>query len=93
MNPIGSLLDLILDIVLLIVIVDVVLSWLVAFNVVNRANEGVRKVQDFTRSVTEPLLRPIRQVVPPLGGLDVTPIILLFAIRLVQIWVIYPLFS
>ncbi|TNE57246.1 MAG: YggT family protein [Alphaproteobacteria bacterium] len=92
MSPIGYLLNLILNIVLLIVIADVIMSWLVAFNVVNRANEGVRKLQNFTHSVTEPLLRPIRQVVPPFGGLDITPIILLFAIRLLQIWVIIPLF-
>ncbi|MFZ2103049.1 MAG: YggT family protein [Oricola sp.] len=59
-----------------IVIAMVIFSWLYAFNVVNNSNRFVAMVGDFLYKATEPLLRPIRRVVPDLGGLDISPIIL-----------------
>lgn len=67
-----------------IIIAVAILSWLLAFDVINFRNELVRSVWNFLNSVTEPLLRPIRRVLPNLGGVDVSPIILLLLLFLVE---------
>jgi YggT family protein len=89
-----------LDVILLalqlytwLVIAAAVLSWLVAFNVVNTRNDVVRAIWNFLDGVTEPALRPIRRFLPNLGGIDVSPIILLliiFFIERVILYYIYP---
>src|SRR5829696_8237989 len=73
-----------LDVILLalqfytwLIIAAAILSWLVAFRVVNARNDVVRAIWDFLYRVTEPALRPIRRILPNLGGIDVSPIILL----------------
>ena len=60
-----------------LLIAQAVLSWLVAFGVVNRYNRAVATIGDFLWRITEPLLRPIRRVLPDLGGLDISPVILI----------------
>jgi YggT family protein len=67
-----------------IIILQVVLSWLIAFNVVNTSNRFVYMVGDFLYRATEPALRPIRRYVPTFGGLDISPIILLLFIFLIR---------
>ncbi|HEX3971263.1 MAG TPA: YggT family protein [Stellaceae bacterium] len=74
----------ILDIYWYLVIIQAVISWLIAFNVINTYSRPVAMVLDFLYRITEPLLRPIRQFVPSFGGLDVSPIILLLVIWLVE---------
>lgn len=82
-----------LDIYTWLIIASAVVSWLVAFNVINTRNDFVRAVWDFLYRITEPALRPIRNVLPNLGGIDVSPIILLLLIffiqRVIQLY-IYP---
>jgi len=68
-----------------IVLIMVVLSWLVGFNIINPYNPFVQTVQRFCRAATEPLLRPIRRVLPDLGGLDISPVILLIGVEVVRI--------
>jgi YggT family protein len=90
----------VLDIVLLVLqiyiwmlIAAAVLSWLVAFNVVNTRNQVVAMLLDFLYRLTEPLLRPIRSIMPNLGGIDVSPVILILLILLLEnviIRYIYP---
>lgn len=63
-----------------LVIASAVLSWLVAFNVVNTQNRFVYTVGDFLHRVTEPALRPIRKIMPNLGGVDISPIILILGL-------------
>ena len=65
-------------------IASVVLSWLMAFNVVNPHNQFVRTLWNAFNAVTEPLLRPIRRLLPDLGGIDISPIILLLGCYFVQ---------
>lgn len=60
-----------------IVFASVIFSWLIAFNVVNPYNQIVRAVVTFLNQVTEPLLRPIRRSLPNLGGIDISPVVLL----------------
>ena len=63
-----------------IVIAMVIFSWLYAFNVVNNHNRFVAMIGEFLYKATEPLLRPIRSVIPDLGGIDISPIVLFVAI-------------
>jgi len=75
-----------------VVIAAVILSWLIAFNVVNTYNNVVRAIVTAVNALTEPVLRPIRQVLPSFGGLDISPIVLfLFIILLQQIIELYVL--
>jgi YggT family protein len=73
-----------LNIYMWIVIAAVILSWLVAFNVVNTRHPFVAGVADFLYRITEPVLRPIRNLLPNLGGIDISPIILFLIIILIQ---------
>jgi YggT family protein len=81
----------ILDVVLVIlqlytyvIIAAAILSWLVAFNVVNRYNDVVRSIWNLVTALTEPLLRPIREAIPNFGGIDISPVILLLLIFLLE---------
>lgn len=74
----------ILDLYWWLVIIQAVISWLVAFNVINTYSRPVAMVLDFLYRITEPVLRPIRRFIPPFGGLDVSPVILLLIIWLVE---------
>jgi YggT family protein len=67
-----------------VVIAAVIFSWLVAFNVINPHSEFVRAVWRGLNALTEPLLRPIRRALPDLGGLDISPIILLLGCYFIQ---------
>lgn len=73
-----------LDIYWWIVIASAVFSWLFAFNVVNSNNQFVGMIGNFLYKATEPALRPIRRFLPDLGGIDISPIILLLAIFFVR---------
>ena len=66
------------------IIVSAVVSWLVAFNVVNMRNEAVRAIAMGLYQITEPTLRPIRRILPNLGTMDISPIILLLLIMLIE---------
>lgn len=68
-----------------VVLIMVVLSWLVGFNIINPYNQFVQTIQRFCRAATEPLLGPIRRFMPDLGGLDISPIILLVGIEALRI--------
>jgi len=74
----------VLDAYTWVVIASAVMSWLIAFNVINIHNELARNVWNFLVAVTEPLLRPIRQMLPRTGGIDLSPVVLLLAIMLVE---------
>lgn len=67
-----------------VIIATAVMSWLLAFDVINFRNQLVRSVWNFLNGLTEPLLRPIRRVLPNLGGIDVSPIILLLLLFLIE---------
>jgi len=81
----------ILDIILLVLqlyvwllIASAILSWLIAFNVVNTRNQFVATIGDFLWRITEPVLRPIRSAMPNLGGIDISPVILILIIFFIQ---------
>jgi YggT family protein len=82
--PVIRILIAILDIYWWLVVVQVIMSWLIAFNVINTWNRPVRMVLDFLDRVTDPVLRPIRRFVPMMGGLDISPLILLLIIWFIE---------
>ena len=67
-----------------IIIANVIMSWLMAFGVMNAHNPMVRSIWQAINAVTEPLLRPIRNLLPNMGGVDISPIVLLLACYFVQ---------
>jgi YggT family protein len=67
-----------------IVIIAVVMSWLIAFNVVNTRNQIVGMIADFLYRLTEPVFRPIRAMLPNLGGIDISPLIVLVIIYVIE---------
>jgi len=89
-----------LDVILLIlhlysyvIVIVAIMSWLIAFNVINIYNDFVRSIWNGLNAVTEPLLRPIRNALPNLGGIDISPIVLLLLIYFLQqviLYYIYP---
>jgi YggT family protein len=78
-----------LDLYKLVIVAGAVLSWLIAFGVVNIRNDFVRAVWNLFLALTEPFLRPIRNFLPNTGGIDISPIILLLAVMLVERIIIY----
>ena len=83
-GPLFWLLNTVIDIYIWLLIAGAILSWLIAFNVVNTNNRFVYLVGDFLHRVTEPALRPIRRVLPNLGGLDLSPLVLILLLLFLQ---------
>ncbi len=84
MRAVLDVLLLILQIYTYIIIIVAIMSWLIAFNVINVYNNVVRSIWNALNAVTEPLLKPIRNILPAFGGLDISPVILLLLIFLLQ---------
>ncbi len=77
LGPLVWLITTVIDLFVWVVIIGAVLSWLVAFNVVNTSNRFVYMVGDFVHRLTEPLVRPIRNILPNMGGIDLSPLVLI----------------
>lgn len=89
-HPIVALLLLLLNLYWWVVVIAVVVSWLVAFGVLNTYNHIARSIIRALDALTEPVFRPIRRILPSLGGLDLSPLIVLIAIwflEYVLVWV------
>ena len=88
--------DLALNLYTWVLIASAIFSWLYAFNVINSRNQFVNAIGSFLVNVTEPVLRPIRRVLPNLGGIDISPIIVLLIIFFIRsfMWnTLYPMFA
>jgi YggT family protein len=86
-----------IDLFIWIIIGSAILSWLIAFNVVNPYNQFVRSLWELFQRVTEPVLRPIRRLLPDMGGIDISPVIVILILVFIRVVVIrgwlIPLFS
>ena len=82
--------DMLLGLIIFIIIAQVIVSWLLAFNILNMSNRFVAMVANALYQITDPLLKPIRRFVPNFGGLDISPIILFLAIYFVRLVILYP---
>jgi YggT family protein len=83
-SPIFMALDLVLELYAYVLIAMIVFSWLHAFGVVNPRNQAVATIGDVLYRLTEPVLRPIRRILPNLGGLDLSPIVVFLAIFVIR---------
>ncbi|GHB28515.1 YggT family protein [Pseudovibrio japonicus] len=84
MRAILDVVFIILNLYTWVIIANVIFSWLYAFNVVNSSNQFIAMIGQTLYNLTEPLLRPIRRFLPPMGGLDLSPIVLLLGIFLLE---------
>ena len=95
MNPFLWLILTIIDLYIWLLIASAVLSWLIAFNVINTRNPLVANIGEFLYRITEPVLRPIRGMLPNLGGIDVSPVILIILLLFLKqliVWIYVQLF-
>jgi YggT family protein len=84
MRPFFEVILIALNIYIWLLVAAALLSWLIAFNVVNARNPAVAMIGDFLYRITEPALRPIRNMLPNLGGIDISPVILILLIILIE---------
>jgi YggT family protein len=82
------LIDAIFNLVWWLILASVVLSWLFAFNIVNVNNSTVRQISYGLSRLTEPMLAPIRRILPSLGGIDLSPIVLLIGLEFLRRFII-----
>ena len=87
LQPIFVVIDYALEFYKWVIIAAAVMSWLIAFNVVNTRHEVVRSIWAALVGLTEPALRPIRRFLPKTSGIDISPVILFFVILLIQLYV------
>ena len=85
MHALFWLIDQVIGFYITLVIVQVVLSWLVAFNVINTRNRFVYLVGNFLYRITEPALKPIRRLLPSLGGMDLSPVVLILGLYFARV--------
>ena len=84
MYALFNLIATVISIYIYVLVASAILSWLVAFNVINTSNRFVYMVGDFLYRVTEPALRPIRRFVPLIGGVDISPVVVILLIWFAQ---------
>ena len=83
-GPVLELIYRLIDIYVWVLIIGVIMSWLIAFNIINLSNQFVRTVYEVINRLTEPLLAPIRRILPDLGGVDISPVILILLLYFAQ---------
>ncbi len=88
LEPILRVCIFVVDFYWYVVIAAAIMSWLVAFGVVNTHNRLVHTLNDLLYRVTAPALRPLRRFIPNLGGVDITPVVLIIILWLIELWLI-----
>jgi len=84
MNALATLIDTVVQIYIYLLIAAAIMSWLIALNVINVRNRAVYYILSFLYRVTEPVLRPIRRIIPSIGGIDITPVIVIIALHFIR---------
>ena len=84
LNALIEIADLLLNILTWVIIIQVILSWLLAFNVLNTSSHGVRTFAVALDRLTAPLYRPIRRMLPDFGGIDFSPLVILILIQVIE---------
>lgn len=89
MHPIPYIILVILKLYIYVLIATAILSWLTSFNIINRSNRLIYLISDFLARITEPLLAPIRRIVPYISGIDLSPMILILILVFLEQAIIY----
>lgn len=84
MQIVLEILDIILQVVTWFIIIQIVLSWLIAFNVVSMQNDLVRQLVELLHRITEPLYRPVRKIMPDLGMIDLAPMVVILIVMILR---------
>ncbi|MGB0084478.1 MAG: YggT family protein [Rhodomicrobiaceae bacterium] len=84
MIPLLNFITMVITLYMWVIIISAIMSWLIAFNVINRHNQFVYMVADSLQRLTEPALKPIRRVLPDFGGLDISPVVLILGLIFVR---------
>ena len=84
MGALLATISMVLTIVWWIFLIMIIMSWLISFNVINTRNQFVASVWRVLNQITEPILRPIRKIIPPVGGLDLSPLVVFIIIFFLQ---------
>ena len=93
MNALIQLVDTVIELYIWVIIIQVVLSWLVAFNVVNTRNRFVYAIGDVLYRLTEPVLGPVRRLLPNLGGIDISPVVVILLLAFLRTLIVVDLAS
>jgi len=79
---IGMLITFAVQIFVFVIIIQVLMSWLIAFDIVNARNEAAQNLMGLLARITDPVYKPIRKYVPPIGGIDITPLIVIIGVQI-----------
>jgi YggT family protein len=90
---IAYIVDALLGLVILALVVNAILSWLIAFDVVNMRNRFIYQFTRFLDAVTQPILRPVQKIIPPFGGVDISPIIVIIVLVGIQRFILPLIFA
>jgi YggT family protein len=86
-------LSLLINLYILVIIIQVALSWLIAFEVVNSENKQAQNLMQLLKKLTDPVYKPLRKYIPPIGGIDITPLIVIIGLQLIDYLVVWKLFG
>jgi YggT family protein len=89
MGPLLGFIAMVITLYIWVLIISAILSWLIVFDVVNRRNRAVYLIADSLHRLTDPVLRPIRNALPDLGGLDISPVVLILGLIFLRDVVIF----
>lgn len=92
MYTIAYLLSLAINLYILVIIVQVAVSWMIAFEVINAENQQAKNLTNLLKKLTDPVYKPIRKFVPPIGGIDLTPLIVIVCLSLFEQLIIWRMF-
>ena len=87
MNAIFYLINSAIDLLFFIIILQVIISWLIAFNILNTYNQFIGQIIFFLNRITFPLLSPIKKILPNLGPIDISPVIVLILLKVLQVYI------
>jgi YggT family protein len=90
-SSLAAVIDIVLELFMWLLIIQAIMSWLLAFNVLNPRNQVVGMIWSFMLRITEPLLRPIRRILPNFGGIDLAPLVLILVIYFIRRAILLPL--
>lgn len=84
MDLIVNIIDLVIQIYIIIIVIQVAVSWLIAFDVINAGNEQAQNLINLLRKATDPVYTPLKRYIPPIGGIDITPLVVIVLLSILR---------